>query len=744
MRRLPSLLLLVAACAAAAAAQDTRPGDDTFTFSISSEGLPLETLVSQAEAVTGKTFIYSDQTALKGKTVKMLGSVKMPKARAFNFFQAVLVSQGYALVPLGDERRGLLLIENVEQGKTLKQRAPFVHVDNLADYRNEVGKVIMTTVPLKYANAVQIKAAVSQLLQQRNTELVQEITTANAIMILAFAPTVWAVKQVIEAMDVPQLSANLVFEIIELKHAVSDELQPIITDLIKEDAAAGGRRPQVNPETGLAGAEKPEPKLISDPRTNTLVVYAVQSDVDEIKRLVAALDVEVLDADNPIRVYMLKNTDASDMEQVLRDVLQQGNNRRGSRPSGVRSNSGQGPSTTDARGQEVSIVADKNNNALLITASRTRYAEIEPIIRQLDRRRPQVLVQAAIAELSDNDLRNIGVELTGLEGGDDDFLLGGATGFGMSTVVATNGAGGTGTGGTGTGTGGGTGGTGSSAGNLGNLVRVPFLSTGSGTGATSSVNLQGGVFGLFDDGFNVPVLVQMLKTRTKSNLMSVPSVLTNDNEGSRIEAGRKIGTANIQNTLGGAQNTTFGGYQEAKIELIISPHISNDNYLRLEVELLVEAFVGTRISSQIPPDKTRRKLVGSVTVPSGRTVVIGGLVQDNDTVVERSVPFLGDIPVLGELFKKTDTTKEKATLYVFVTPTIVEGFDRLEEISDERKLEIERLEGQIRLIDPHFRARTLEDVGLSIKALDDSGALEVPRYAPTAPAADPKNPAGGR
>jgi general secretion pathway protein D len=723
-------LVAFAAWTAAAKGQDTKPAD-SFVFTIQGEGMPLETLLAAAEAETGKTFVYSDATALKGKTVKMLGTVRVPKARAFGFFQAVLVSQGYALVPLGDEKKGLYMLENVESARTLKQRAPFVHVDNLADYRNEVGKVIMTTVPLRYANVLQIKSAVSQLLANRNAELVQEIQTANSIMVLGFAPTVYSVKQVIDAMDVPQTAVDLVFDLVELKHAVADELRPILVDLIAPPTQGGARRaPAVNPETGIAGAEKPEPKLITDSRTNSLVLYAVQSDIDEIKRLVAALDVEVVDADNPIRVFMLKNTDAADMEQTLREVLEQGNNSRGSRPSGVRAG-GQGPTSMGDRGQEVSIVADVNNNALLITASKTRYAEIEPIIRQLDRRRPQVLVQAAIAELSDNDLRNVGVELTGIQGGDKDFMFGGATGFGMSSVVnATTGTGGTGTGGTGTSTGGG--GVGTAGAGFGNLVRVPFLT--STTGGAGTIDVQGGIFGVFDKGFNVPILVQLLKTRTQSNLISIPSVLTNDNEGSRIEAGRKIGTASIQNTLGGAQNTTFGGYQEAKIELIITPHISNDNYLRLEVELLVEAFVGTRISAQIPPDKTRRKLLGNVTVANGRTLVVGGLIQDNDTEVERAVPFLSDIPLLGELFKRTSTTIEKTTLYVFVTPTIMEGFKKLEEVSYEKKLEVERLEGQVRLIDPNFKTRTLEDTDLTIREIEDSGALEVPRYAPSAPA----------
>src|SRR5258708_2566524 len=110
MTRSFTLLAAFAAAASLTSAQDTRTPDtrssEFFTFSIQAEGMPLETLISHAEAQTGKAFIYSDVAALKGKIVKMLGTVRMPKAKAFAFFQAVLVTQGYALVPLGDDKRG--------------------------------------------------------------------------------------------------------------------------------------------------------------------------------------------------------------------------------------------------------------------------------------------------------------------------------------------------------------------------------------------------------------------------------------------------------------------------------------------------------------------------------------------------------------------------------------------------------------------------------------------------------------
>jgi type II secretory pathway component GspD/PulD (secretin) len=319
-------------------------------------------------------------------------------------------------------------------------------------------------------------------------------------------------------------------------------------------------------------------------------------------------------------------------------------------------------------------------------------------------------VQAAIAELSDSDARDIGVEIAAFQGGDG-YRAAGVTGFGLSTIQTTG-----------------------DPPDLG-IIRIPFLNPGAGT-AGASITPSGGVFGIFDDDLNVPFFVALLQRTTKSNLVSMPSVLTNDNEQSTITFSRQVATQTFQTTVAGTDNTGFGGYQEAKIELIISPHISNDNYVRMEVELTVEAFVGVQISPTIPPDKTSRKLVGSVTVRSGKTVVIGGLIQDNCTDRVSQVPYLGDIPILGEMFKRTEKLNEKDTLYVFITPTIFTGFEELEEVSYEKKLEIHKLCGQIKIIDPNFREIQLDDRNVRIDCIEDLGTLDILRYAPVVPCGD--------
>ena len=490
---------------------------------------------------------------------------------------------------------------------------------------------------------------------------------------------------------------------------------PIVENLIKGDGTTPQRpRPAGGEGAQFGGGEKPEPKIIADPRTQSIVVYAVESDMNKIKYLVAALDADVKEPESNIRVYMLKNTNAEDLVDVLQQIIGTGSSgsRGGRAGSSVRGAGGQGPvSTTEGRSQELKIVADPNNNALLITASKTRYSEILPIIQELDRRRPQVLVQAAIAELSDSDARDIGVEIAAFQGGDG-YRAAGVTGFGLSSIQTTGEPPDT------------------------SLIRIPFLTPGAGSAAAASFSPSGGVFGIFNKDLNVPFFVALLQRTTKSNLVSMPSVLTNDNEQSTITFSKSVATQTFQTTVAGTDNTGFGGYQEAKIELIISPHISNDNYVRMEVELTVEAFVGTQINPTIPPDKTTRKLVGSVTVRSGKTVVIGGLIQDNCTKRISQVPYLGDIPILGEMFKRTEKLNEKDTLYVFITPTIFTGFEELEEVSYEKKLEIHKLCGQIKLIDPNFREIQLDDRNVRIDCIEELGTLDIPRYAPVVPCGD--------
>lgn len=728
----PAYILVLAGLLTRAVLAQPTITENTIDVTFGAEGITLETAIEWASTSTDRPFQFKD-TDFRGKPrIMMTSKASIEKDRIFEFWQAIFVTQGFAMVPLGPGKGDFIMLEPIESSRILKQRASFVPVDKLSDFRNKVGEVIMTTITLKHVEVTNVRGAVQQLLTNRQAEFAQEVATANAIIVVGFAPTVYALNEILKAMDVPPAAATLKFEPISLEHAVAEELQPIIENLISSTTQGGGQggRPPARGGGGdtRPGQQIPEPKIIADPRTNSLVVYAIERDMNEIKRLIAALDTEVSDIDSNIRIYFLKNTNATDLERTLRDLLGQSTTRSAQNVGGR--GGGAGPTSVNARGREVIIVADANTNSLLIQASKTRYEEIEPLITELDRRRPQVLVHAAIAELSDNDIQNIAVELTAVEGGDDRYRFAGATGYGLSTVTFdTAGSGGTGgTGGTGTGGGAGdpTGGS-SASGFIDDLVRIPFATD-------TGIGFSGLVAGIFERNLNVPLLVNMLKTYTKVNLLSNASVLTNDNEQSTIEVGRTLNILRSETTAAGTDRVTADDEVSANLTLTISPHISNDNYLRLDIEFIVEAFAGaTDQIGGVPPPRTSRSFNGSVTVPNGKTVVIGGLVQDNTAETVSSVPFLGDIPLLGELFKSTNHEIQKTTLYLFVTPTIINDFQQLEEISYERKLEILKLEGNISLVDPNFRAVGIRDLEIDIDAIEDAGLLDMPRYSPVTP-----------
>ena len=707
-------------------------GQEKITIAVAPEGLTLEEALQMATRDTGRNFVYLSERQLQTKKIYMPGITEVPREQIYDFWQAIFRSSGFAMVPMGPEGGEFILIEPIDSSKILKTAATYVSSDELPKWRRKAGEVILTTILLQYVTVSHVRQAVTNIIQARTAEFIHEVQSANSLIVMGFAPTVYAISQLVKAMDVPSGSATLKFEMISLENAVAEEIMPIITDLIETTAGQPQAARNQPRRAGVPpGQEKPSPKIIADPRTNSLVVYAVESDMNEIKRLVAALDTPVHDVESNIRIYFLKNTNADDLSETLRQVIGQGSTRSTRPGAGLRGAQGR-PTTTNQRGQEVSIVPDANTNSLIITATKTRYDEIEPIIRKLDQARPQVLIEAAIVELSDTDLKNIGVELTAIEGGDDRYRVAGATGFGLSTITfggIPGGDGGTGgTGGTGTGGGGGTGGTGGTSGTGGGLLdglaRIPFF-------AGDGLSFQGLVAGVFHSSLNVPILVSLLKSVTKGNLVSVPSVLTNDNETSRILVGREVPTVSFQTTAAGTDNRSFQDYQEADLELIITPHISSADYLRLEIQLKVEAFVGVvDVFSGVPPPKTTREFLGSVTVPNGKTIVIGGLVQDNYQETVNSVPFLGDIPVIGELFKSRSTNMEKNTLYMFVTPTIFSDFKALEDVSYQKKLELKRLQGNVKLVDPHFREVGIEDENISLEEIEMSGNLDVPRYAP--------------
>jgi general secretion pathway protein D len=372
---------------------------------------------------------------------------------------------------------------------------------------------------------------------------------------------------------------------------------------------------------------------------------------------------------------------------MLRNQQQGGSTRRTPGASG---------SSVPSTGVEApaQVVADDISNSLIITASKTKYAELLEVIKKLDIRRRQVLIEAAVVELTSRLDDVLGVELAGIDlksadTTDPNYLRAfGFSDFGLSTLEDTTG-------------------------NGFPDQRIPTVSTG----------FTGGIFS--GDGFAIPFLLYTLSREANANILTMPSILTNDNEEAEIQALDSEPTKSFNTYDTGGTSESFAGYEDAGITLTISPSISAGNYLKLQVKLEVSDF--DESSDSNPPPRSERVVSTSVTIPDGHTMIIGGVLLNDETTIENKIPILGDLPLLGWLFRSKSETTRKANLYVFITPHIIgDDFANLDDISYKKKKEVEALTGDVLLIDPDFEYTNAE------KQVIDAGAhwiFEIPSYA---------------
>ncbi len=696
-------------------APEEDPNEPVLPFVTSDDGILLTTLVKVASQQTNRTFLYAPEFK-PNPTQKIITTnvLPVPRKELFNVYKAVLKAHNFALVPIGPADAKMFLVATL-QSNTAKQlipTAPFVDADELGAWKDTT-ELIRTVIPLKYTDISKAKTELAGLVNP-SYGAINTIQSVNALIITEFAPTVYAIQQMLSVMDQKQAEAQLQFKKIPLRHAVAEELEPILAELLATD---GGGQANLGLQararataTGESILSTPEPKIITEPRTNSLIVYAVREDMEKIESLVAQLDQEIEGEEGKVHIYQLQHAIAEDVEETLSELLQGslgGGVTRGRR-SGQRGFETGAPGGSPVIGstlqeQDIIIVAEKHTNSLLIQASKTQYSTLKTIIDAIDVRLPQVLIEAAVVELTENFGDVFGIDL-GYAGS----VKGDQVVFGTQNGVAP-------------------------------IVFDPDTGTATRDVVTGGVagTLIGGVF--TDGDFSIPILLQAAKTRDNTNLLSLPSVITNNNQEATLTIGTQQPTGTI-GAVGSGGSTTqtigFGGYVDANLTLSISPYISAGDYLRLEINLLVESFGSDpNPSDSIPPPKSTRELSTSITVPDNATIVLGGLKQSDDRESETKVPLLGDIPILGALFRRTSKSKAETTLYLFVSPHIIkeQSFGDIRDLTRQKIREMEALIGdKVYLVDPTLKPRSAEEAaaGTEPKSAEEKAILlpGVPRY----------------
>lgn len=400
-----------------------------------------------------------------------------------------------------------------------------------------------------------------------------------------------------------------------------------------------------NQQPGFAannqGSSSGGSQLIVDPSQGYIVYYGTPVQQEKLASLIDQF--EVSDEVVTIRSYKLQHADAEEVETVLVALIRNqspvGDDGGGfllpQNQPGVQTNT---PETPDVTPQQLAegeiggnfddqsfVVADTANNQLFVKAPQRQQKEFARLIERLDQRRPQVFIEARIVTITVSDDFDFSVETNLFEV------------FGSNASISSNLNGGVG----------------------GN----PF-------GTAPSISPGGGFTGVVLNSRQVPILVNAIATDSRARTVATPSLLVDDNEEASVQTISEEPTTTTSQG-GDTTQTSFGGFEEAGTTLTVTPQISEGGYIRLNYDIEQSSFVGEGTDILPPGRLTNNINSDSVTVPSGSTVIIGGLNTDADNSTVVKIPLIGDIPLLGNLFRSTSKGKSRQRLYVFLTPRIL-------------------------------------------------------------------------
>jgi len=432
------------------------------------------------------------------------------------------------------------------------------------------------------------------------------------------AANVQRLLKIIQRIDT---GADADIEVIPLQFAAAGEVVRVITAL--QQAAGGG-------ETG-----KPL-GLVADDRTNSVLISGDPSSRLRLRALISHLDTPLEDGGNTQVIY-LRYADAEDLATRLKEQIA-----AGTVPGGQGQPQG---GTSAVRDSDVVIWADPGTNALVITAPAEVMRSLKTVIDRLDIRRAQVLIEAIIAEVSYNKAAELGVSLA-IDGTDDGNAVG-LTRFNSAVDIPTI-----------------AGGVGGDGGDIGQAIAsIP-----------QGITLGLGRFG--SSGTNWAVILRALLSDADTNVLSTPSIVTMDNEEAEIKVGQEVPFLTGQFTNTGAAQGSVNPFQtierkDVGLTLKVTPQINEGDAVVMEVALETSNLSRSGQGGAVDLITNQRSITQKVLIENGEMLVLGGLVSDDLIQSEQKVPLLGDIPLLGALFRSQSATNEKRTLMVFLRPVIM-------------------------------------------------------------------------
>lgn len=591
----------------------------------------LDAVIGWVSEQTGKNFVVDPRVKSK---VTIVSGKPLDKNEIYQVFLSVLQVHGFAAVPAGD-------IIKIMPDVNAKQSGVPVSGARGAQRGDEM---VTRVIPLENVPAAQLVPILRPLIPQQGHMVAYP--ASNVLIISDHAINIDRIVEIIARVDLPSVENEV--EVIALQHAAASEVVRILTSLEQQNQQAAQRQ----------GAESIEDKstIVADDRSNSVLLSGGKSNRLRIRAIISHLDVP-LEREGDIHVVYLRYANAKDMVPVLTGIgqsVQQEEARRAPAAGGTPPAAAASPNR--AQGQGFTIQADESTNALVITAPMEIFRPLQAVIRQLDVRRAQVVVEAIIAEISMNKAAQLGVQwaVNAIPQGHGpvgftNFQSGGGSSLGEIAAAALGGTNGT---------------TG--------ITRLP-----------EGLNLA---FGRFNkSGVSFAALVRALQGDGATNVLSTPTLVTLDNQEAEIIVGQEVPfvTGSFTSVSGSAAPTNpFQTINRKNVGLTlkVKPQINEGNTIKLEVEQKVDSLAaGVQGAADLITNT--RSIRTAVLVDDGEVVVLGGLITDNMRESTQKVPLLGDLPLLGSLFRYKSTSKDKTNLMVFLHPLIMRDEGLLAQVS---------------------------------------------------------------
>ncbi len=543
-------------------------------------------------------------------------------------------------------------------------------------------KVVTQIIQLEHSNPNDLKKILAPLVSK--TSVVISHPESGLLIITDVMSNIKRLLDIIKAVDVPSIGEELV--ILPLKHASATNVAKSISQLFLRAAKKGSRSQII--------------KIIPYDRTNSLIVFAPKSQVQKIRNLLVQLDSEIPRGKGKIHVYYLQNASAEELVKVLTTLP----GKQSSSKKGLKAP----PISTDSR-----IMADPETNSLIITAPREEYLVLEDVIKKLDIPRRMVYLEALIMEVSVSSDFSVGVQ----------WGAGGLFKDGTGKVATSFGAKG-----------------GGGFGIFESLDKEPpALPAGFSFGVVKEGIKIGNV--LFP---SIGAVLNAFKDDSDINIIATPQILTTDNKKAMIKVGENIPYITSKNTNASNTDYTSYEYKDVATTLEITPQINQADLVRLEIG--VEVIKLKSAGDVATPTTFKRSADTTVVVHNEETVVIGGIIGQDTSSGEYKVPVLGDIPLLGWLFKSRAHSQQKTNLFIFITPHIVENQAEIAELYYQKRDTMEYVQPGSSEITDHFfhgntkpeHATALADIGFA--KLEKKEYDQARQYFTQALKINPENP----